>query len=388
MPPKAGGTKAERAQRAKEKKDRKLLEQQIKNSREKVEEGRVFLFPVEPKKQPDQNKAIASFDAAIELHSENFEAFALRADSNRDLRQWEKAIDDYTMAANLSGNQHVPALEGRSTCYKALRLWDKSIADLTSVVELQPHNDHAHNLRGTVRLLKRAPGLRLSNADFAAVVEDLQTAIRLNENNYYAQCNLARCYDEHKMYPDAITHYTRAMQLKDEYTHAGYRRGCCALQFVEDQRVAARIAAAKSAAKLEAMIKAGIELPADERSIDEMIADEHLAAKAAAQERDLLNQAIKDFDRTIPEEKVTELPSVVHRGSCYLMLDKIDLCDEDFKFADKTLKAVPQVELAETMFSGTRAILLVDVLAIKMEVLNGLKAKRDELKSRRMTTLE
>ena len=383
MPPKAG--KAERALKAKEKKDRKLLELAIKQSKEKVEEGRLLLHPVEPRKQPEYNKATAAFDAAIELHGENFEAYALRGDASRDQRNWEKAIDDYTKSCSISSNQHVPALEGRSTCFTALRLFDKSIADLTAVVELQPHSDHAHNLRGLTRLLKRAPGLRLCNADFAAVVEDLKAAIRLNENNFFAQCNLGRCYDKHKMYTEAIEHYTKAMTLKDEYTHCAYRRGCAALQLVEHQRVEAREAADRAALRIAADEKMGLAPPEDLRSVDEIIAAEQKAAEVLAAERQLINQAIGDFNRVIPEEKVLELPSVVHRGSCYLLQEKIELCEEDFKLADKTLKAVPAAERDETMFSGTRATLLLDVLDIKMEVLGLLKVKRQ--KNRRPTAV-
>lgn len=227
-----------KAAKAKEKKEKKLLEQQMKNSREKVEEGRHIL---EPPEQPNQRgapppipyqKAIACFDQALEFYSENFEACMYRGHANRELGKMDQAIDDYSRAITLNV-QCIPALEGRAACFEAVENWDAVIRDYTSVLELQPNNDHAYNMRGRARLHKRPPGLRLRNAEYASVVDDFSKAVRFNEHNYHAWCNLGRVYADHKKFTEALAAYSKAVALRDDYAYAWYRRGCCALDGIE-----------------------------------------------------------------------------------------------------------------------------------------------------------
>lgn len=332
MPPKEGKPLTEKQQKAKEKKERKLLEQQIKQSKEKFDEGRAFLEP-EGKAPPVYPKAIAAFDAAIELYPENADAFTFRGHAYRDQGMFDNAIEDYSKAFSLNA-QCVPALEGRATCYESLGHWDKAANDYTTILSIQPENDHAYNMRGVARLHRRAPGLLLKNADFAAVVEDFTAAIRLNENNYFAFCNLGKAYVDQRMYRKAIEAFTKALDVKEDYSYATFRRGSAALLLVEalQNEVQAKVDAK---AKAEASISATATKEEVDRVAQLIISSQEAEEKAAKEVKQLLQQAIADFTKIIPEEKQNELTAIVHRGSCHALLGDLNAAEEDFAFALK-----------------------------------------------------
>ncbi len=329
------------AQKAKEKKEKKLLELQMKQSKEKCDEGKTFLEP-EGKAQPQFAKAIALFDSAIELYPENSEAFTLRATAYLEQKQPEHAIEDFTKALSLN-SQSVSALEGRASCYESLHQWDKAIADCTAIIAIQPENDHAFNLRGMCRLRKRPMGLRLKNADFALVVEDFSTAARLNENNFHALTNLGKTYEEHGQYKRAIEQYTKALKIKDDYTYALFRRGCAAMCMVE--------AALKAEPK---------ELNPATLTVSEQLALEEETERLNRENRDLLKQAITDLTKVIGDEKEKELTALVYRGSCYHMSGDMARAAEDFNFV-KNAAHNPDLNCPPG---------LLDVIRIRMEGAN------------------
>ena len=249
------------AAKAAERRDKKALELQIKTSKEKCDEGRAFFEP-EGRAQPQYSKAINLFDQAIELYAENAEAFTFRANSYLEQKQPDQAIEDFTKALSLDPTS-VMSLEGRATCYESIRQWDKAIVDYTTITGIQPQNDHAFNMRGCCRLRKRAQGLRLKNAEFAAVVEDFSTALRLNENNFHAYTNLGKCYEEHNQFRKAIENYSKALNVKDDYGYTMFRRGCAALSLVEQEREKEQ----------------GTKVDYDKMSVDEQIVHEEQAEK-------------------------------------------------------------------------------------------------------------
>ena len=333
------------AQRAKEKKEKKELELRIKTANEKCDEGRAFLEP-EGKAAPQYTKAIACFDSAIGTYGEIAEPFAFRASAYLEQKQPEQAIEDYTKALSLNP-QSVMSLEGRAACYELLQQWDKAIADYSTITTIQPENDHAYNMRGCCRLRKRPNGLKLKNADFAAVVDDFQTALRLNENNFHAHANLGKAFEDHQMYKKAIDEFSRALKLKDDYTYALFRRGCSAMSLVEERR-------------------RHREQESKQLAVEDEIAAEEAREKARQEERDLLKQAIADFTRVIGEEKEKELTAVIYRGSCFQMAHEYSKAEEDFLFAKK---AVTNPELAPAV----RA--LTEVLEIKLAALHSEMGK-------------
>lgn len=325
MPPKdaaAAGAAGDKAAKAKEKKEKKLLEQQMNDSQAKCEEGRALMEPEGKGVQPNFTKAIASFDAAIELFPDNAVAYLYRATCNRELHKLDQAIDDFTKAFALDP-QSIAALEGRAYCYESMKLWDKAISDYTSIITIHPENDHAHNMRGLCRLHKKPPGLLLKKAEFDAVVSDLRNAVRLNENNYYAMSNLGKAFEDQHLFKEAIEEYSRSLGVKDDYNYAVYRRGCAALAFVERAIQQQQVATAPNM---------------DLLTPDEVIQYEIEQENQSKDIKRLLESAIADFTRIInPDEKEKELIAVVHRGTCYMYLNEFSKADDEFRYVAKTL---------------------------------------------------
>lgn len=336
------------AARARERKERKARELQIKQSKEKCDEGRVFLEP-EGKAQPHYTKAINLFDAAIEIDSENADAFTFRANAYLEQKQPDQAIEDYTKALSLNP-QSVMSLEGRASCYEALHQWDKAIMDYTSVTGIQPENDHSFNMRGCCRLRKRAQGLRLKNDEFDAVEKDFMNALRLNENNFHAFTNLGKCYEEHAMYKKAIAAFTKALNVKDDYQYTMFRRGCAALSLVEQER-----------AKAQSHV-----VDVDRLTVDEQIAFEEEAEKVAKEHKDFLKQAVVDFTKVIGEDKEKEPTALVYRGTCFFHLKEFDKANEDYNSVQKGFGAGSQ-EAGSHVHIPILAVLDIKVKALQEE---------------------
>lgn len=353
MPPKqeaaptAGGDKAAKA---KEKKEKKLLEQQMNDSQAKCEEGRALLEPEGKGAQPNYAKAVASFDAAIELFPDNAVAYTYRGICNREMHKLDLAIEDFTKAFALDP-QNINALEGRAYCFESLKNWDKAISDYTSIIAIHPENDHAHNMRGLCRLHKKPPGLLLKSAEFGSVVNDLRNAVRLNENNYYAMTNLGKAFEDQHLFKEAIAEYSRALQVKDDYLYAVYRRGCAALAHVERTLQEQGAAVAPNF---------------DAMTPDEVIQYEIDQDTNAKEVRRFLENAVADFTRIInPDEREKELTAIIHRATCYMYMNEFNKADDDFRFATKSLDSA---DLPNTQ-------LVSQVLKTKMQVLYNRREK-------------
>ena len=338
-------TKEEKAAKAKEKKEKKLLEQQMKDSQDRCEEGRVLLEPEGKGAQPAYAKAIVAFDAAIELFPDNALAFTYRGVCHRDLGRFDAALDDFSKAFALDPQSTV-SLEGRAACYEAQFEWDKAISDYTTILGIHKENDHAHTMRGLCRLRKRAPGLLLKSADFGAVLNDFQRAVQLNENNYYAMVNLGKAYEDQRMFYDAIAAYNKALSVKDDYLYAMYRRGCASLSLVE-QHVAKQPANAICALSIPPI--------RDSNTLDpeEFLRLEQEGENTSKEMKRLLDAAIADFSKVIPpEEKEKELCALVHRGTCYMHLGDFQKAEDEFRFCQKGLQEL-QSQIQNANENGT-----------------------------------
>lgn len=350
MPPKeaaaapAAGGGGDKAAKAREKKEKKLLEQQMNDSQAKCEEGRVLLEPEGKAAQPNYNKAILAFDAAIELFPDNAVAFTYRGTCNKETGRSEQAIEDFSRAFALDP-QNINALEGRAACHESMLQFDKAISDYTSIIEIHADNDHAYNMRGICRLRKKPPGLLLKSADFGAVINDFNSAIRLNENNYYAMANLGKAYEDQHMFKEAIAEYSRALEVKDDYNYAVFRRGCAALSFVE-----------RAIQEREQAPKVNM----DDLSPDEVIEHEIKQEASGKQIQAQLESAVADFTRVInPEEREKELTAVIHRGTCYMYMNEFMKAEEEFRFASKSIDAaeLPHAALVQQALKTKNQVL-------------------------------
>ncbi|GET86659.1 tetratricopeptide repeat (TPR) protein [Leishmania tarentolae] len=232
MPPKGRSKSSAKAQRAKARKERQLLEARMRECQEKCAEARGYLEPTGRNAEPNFTKAKTALNAAIEAYDADSLAFFLLGQWNRMQGLYTEAIECYSHALDLEPT-NIQVLEWRANSFQNLHDYLHAIEDNTSIISLDPENDHAYNMRGLCVLQSSVPGLRLHSAHFESCVHDFSTAVRLNEANYYAMANLGKAYEVQGHLEKAIECYGKSLDSSESYTYARFRRGCTALCMAE-----------------------------------------------------------------------------------------------------------------------------------------------------------
>lgn len=355
MPPKgkskSKSRSASKSKSAQDRKEKKALEERIKKCKEKCEEGRVFLEPTGRNSEPNLVKAKAALDASIEIYHSHAPCFFYLAECYRREGNFEVAIEKYTQALDLQPT-YIKALEGRGTCYQAVRDLPHAMEDFSSIITFEPDNDHAYNMRALCHLIGRVPGLRMKCVDFQKCVADFKSAIRLNEANYYAMCNLGRVYEDQGEMELAINAYTAALSIKDDYTVALFRRGCASLRWVEmDTSVKFSVdeycdnPCAVKAVEDDVSPKVNKKLPTFAEIEDEIRAG-HIMERTNSSISARLDQAIADFQALLPNPEVTnklfaDAKVLLNLGVCFLMKNNLAKAGEYFKYADEVIQSRP-----------------------------------------------
>eukprot|EP01065_Artemidia_motanka_P025481 TRINITY_DN30476_c0_g1_i1.p1 TRINITY_DN30476_c0_g1~~TRINITY_DN30476_c0_g1_i1.p1 ORF type:complete len:375 (+),score=132.64 TRINITY_DN30476_c0_g1_i1:79-1203(+) len=339
MPPKPGAKEKRRLA--------KLQEMQLKESAAQCDEGEEILNKVREDKPLSQNMqhyqgAVKCFTHAIGNNPENQRAYVVRGKCHKAMLEWDKAIADFTKAIELlrgsdtPGHQQVllpDALNGRAYSLEQQNKLDEAIDDYTAVIELQPDDDHAYNMRGNARSRRRTRGLRLRNVEFSQVIMDFTRAIELNEFSFHAWANRGSAYFDHQEYRKAVDDYSRAMYVKDDYHYMLLRRAVAYYELVlaerqEDQDKAA----AKAAGKLDSQ-----ETKTQEQLWEEEFWEEEKAARRVEQQDDFLHQALKDLDNYIKftggESGQPDVEAVVQRGLVQRLMGDLDAARASFKKA-------------------------------------------------------
>lgn len=231
-PKRKSSSSKSKSKKAQERRERKALEERIRNCKEKCEEARCLLEPTGRNIEPNFVKAKTILDAAIEIYNGHPPAYFYLGECYRGQEEYNEAIIQYSHVLDLQPN-YIRALEGRASCFQGQKDLEHAMEDYTSIIDFEPDNDHAYNMRGLCFLMKRVPGLRMKKADFQSCVSDFKNAIRLNEANYYAMCNLGKVYEDQGEMENAVAAYTSALNVKDDYTAALFRRGSATLRWVE-----------------------------------------------------------------------------------------------------------------------------------------------------------
>ena len=147
--------------------------------------------------------ALADYDQAIRLRSDDVAGYATRAQVRLALRDFDGAVADYSEALRLAprtaslhvGRGHAHFVRGETTA---------AIADLTEAIRLQPNNASTYNHRG---LAYRRSG------DLARAVEDYSAAIAINPVYALAYNNRGYVYEAQGRKNDAITDLKAALLL-------------------------------------------------------------------------------------------------------------------------------------------------------------------------------
>lgn len=400
MPPKGQSKSSAKAQRAKAKKERQLLEARMRECHEKCAEARGYLEPTGRSAEPNFTKAKTALDAAIEAYDASSLAFFLLGQWNRMQGMYKEAIEWYSHALDLEPT-NVQALEWRANTFQTLDDYLHAIEDNTSIISLDPESDHAYNMRGLCVLQSSVPGLRLRSVHFESCVRDFSAAIRLNEANYHAMANLGKAYEVQGHLEKAIEWYGKALDSSESYGYARLRRGCTALRMAErsilrrEERegssdrdapeasadAAKAVHGSSTQHMAEAASSTNSRIPGGATTLEEVkakvrqqIEEEEEAQKAAK----LLRLADGDFNMLLDRSQEANILTadatvVLNIGICALLSKNINRAEEHLKLAQEIVAkrpglveegGAPPLENMDTFNS---------VLAIRLNELQNLK---------------
>jgi tetratricopeptide (TPR) repeat protein len=215
--------------------------------------------------EKEKEKALKDFAKAIELDNTNLVALGNRADLYAENKEYVKAISDYTIYLSIDKNDadvyaaraslrasannlrqayedydKAIALEPKNADFyyaKGLLLLnnneaDKAIKLFTKAIDLKDDFGEAYYERGLAELTPKINKIQDAGKDFAEArkngVDDEVVASIVNlASNYYNE-GLQRV--EGKNIAGAITSFTNAVILREEFTEAYYERGDCYYQ--------------------------------------------------------------------------------------------------------------------------------------------------------------
>jgi len=160
-------------------------------------------------------KAINDYNKAIELNPNLAEAYYNRGSAYRELKQYEKAITNYNKAIELN-----PSLaDAYSNCgvtHCELKQYEKAIENFNRAIELNPEDSRAYNNRGVAYYV-------LNQQEKA--IKDCNTAIELNPKNPEAYNNQGNVYRKLNQQEKAIEDYNKAIELNPNFAGAYNDRG-------------------------------------------------------------------------------------------------------------------------------------------------------------------
>ena len=132
-----------------------------------------------------------------------------------ELKQYEKAIEDYNKAIELNPND-AEVYTNRGNPYYKLKRYEKAIEDYSKAIKLNPNDAVAYYNRGNAYdELKR----------YEKAIEDYSKAIELNPNYVDAYNNRGNAYRELNQHEEAIEDYNKSIELNPKYAEAYSNRG-------------------------------------------------------------------------------------------------------------------------------------------------------------------
>ncbi len=147
--------------------------------------------------------------------SEQARIYKYRAAAHAELRQEQKAIDDYTQAIRLKSN-FASAYTERGHVKLALSNFEGAVADFSEAIRINPKSSSVFVARGYAYLVEG----KLERA-----IIDFTKAIETNSKNAVAFNNRGIAYRKQNRIESAIKDYTKAIQINPIYALAYSNRG-------------------------------------------------------------------------------------------------------------------------------------------------------------------
>ena len=204
-------------------------EDKIFLSNQKVEEALEFFD------RGDYNGAINLCNEAINLNSDNANAYFGRGTAYAELNQYETAISDYNNAIQLNPNLY-QAYYNRGNAYFDLNQYEHAISDYSNAIQLNPNDYQAYYNRGNAYY---------NQNQYERAIQDYSKAIELNPKHANAYFNRGVAYALQQQYERALADYDKAIQLNPNDAKAYQLRGICYQELGDEAKAQADFAKAK-----------------------------------------------------------------------------------------------------------------------------------------------
>ncbi|MCZ8495571.1 tetratricopeptide repeat protein [Priestia megaterium] len=184
----------------------------ICNKAIKIDENYITAYLLRAKIYGDlkeYDKAINDYNKVIELNPTHENGYNNRGLLYTNLKEYDRALDDYNKAIELNPTRGT-YYYNRGSLYDDLKEYNKAIDDYTKAIELDPTYEGCYNNRGL---------LYEDLKEYNKAINDYTKTIELNPTRGTYYYNRGSLYDDLKEYNKAIDDYTKAIEL--DPTHEG-----------------------------------------------------------------------------------------------------------------------------------------------------------------------
>ncbi|MCG3160799.1 MAG: hypothetical protein JMDDDDMK_01874 [Acidobacteria bacterium] len=180
-----------------------------KPARKAYEQGLKF------QKENQADKSLASFNRALELYPEYFQALAERGNLLMQSNKLAEALDDFERALRIN-DKYSPALRGAAYCNIQRRNYEEAVSQLEKSLLYEPKIALSHMLLGYARLsLKR----------YDQAKQSLEQALKIGGDNIArARVYLAEVFAHEQKFKEAVDEIRAYLKLRPDAADAGSLR--------------------------------------------------------------------------------------------------------------------------------------------------------------------
>ncbi len=158
----------------------------------------------------EYNKAITTYQKAIEINPKNDDAYNNMGITYGNLKEYDKALTAYQKAIEINP-QKDEAYNNMGIAYRNLKEYDKALTAYQKAIEINPKDDSAYNSMGNAYSDLK---------EYDKALTAYQKAIEINPKYDKAYFNMGIAYDELKEYDKALTAYQKAIEINPKYGSA------------------------------------------------------------------------------------------------------------------------------------------------------------------------
>lgn len=153
----------------------------------------------------EYNKAIGDYTRSIELHPKNASTYSYRGLAYHDLQEYEKAIQDYSKSLELYPKDGY-VFFSRGFSYGKLKEYEKAIQDFNKAIELEPKFADAYSFRGLAYIRIK---------EYEKAIQDYNQVIGLDPKDAIAYTNRGTAYYDLGKKERACNDWRKACELGD-----------------------------------------------------------------------------------------------------------------------------------------------------------------------------